>query len=58
VFGHGLAARFLNASSDDELMNLGHVGTLTDLYRILQCWTLPAQAIRKVFDSLAISMCR
>jgi hypothetical protein len=28
MFGHGLSARFLNAMLDDELMNLGHIGTV------------------------------
>lgn len=56
VLGHGLAARFFNAMLDYELMNLGHTGNLPDGLPDPQPWTLGAQAISKVVDSLAISV--
>jgi hypothetical protein len=44
VFGHGLPARFFNAVLDDELVNLGHIDTVTDVSDP-QPWNLRAEAI-------------
>ena len=47
VLGDGLPARFLDAMLQDELMNLGHVGTVPSSAAAPQRWTLCAQAIRR-----------
>src|SRR5208337_2747766 len=57
VLRHRLPAGLFNAILDDELMNLGHIVTVADLPAAPQPWSLSAQAIRKVFDSLAIRVC-
>jgi hypothetical protein len=47
VLGDGLAPRLFDACFDDELVNLRHIGTVTDMRRVWQRWTLWSQAIRR-----------
>ena len=46
-FLFGLAARFLYAIFDDQLMDLGHIGTVAYLHQRAQRWRLGTQAIRR-----------
>jgi hypothetical protein len=42
---------------NDELVNFSHVGHGDDVYRVSQPWSLRAQAISRLLDSLDIRVC-
>ena len=52
VLSQGLSACFLDAMLDDELVNLGHVGTMADWAAALQLWALGARAISRIFEEI------